>query len=165
VQLAKAGGAQVTAIDSAPKQPLLRALGADVVIDYRREDFTTGAERYDLIFDVASNLSYAACRRTLRPGGRYVLIGHDHFGRSGGRWLGSVPRALALAARSAVSPPLRPAFHAQIPGDQALPVLRELLAARKLTPIIAQTYPLSEARAALRHLMSGEALGRIVITP
>ncbi len=165
VPWAKAQGARVTAIDDARRQPLLHALGADVVIDYAREDFMQRDACYDLIFDVASNLSFAACKRKLKPDGLFVLIGHDHYGKNGRRWLGSVPEAFALAARSILSPQLRPAFHSPVPKPEALAVLRELLETQKLTPVIAQTYPLAEVRAAMRHLVSGEACGRIILTP
>jgi NADPH:quinone reductase-like Zn-dependent oxidoreductase len=73
VQLARAQGAQVTGVDHTDKLDLVRALGADHVIDYTAVDFTRGAERYDLLFDVASNLTVAAARRVLTPTGMYVL--------------------------------------------------------------------------------------------
>ena len=100
VQLAKAYGARVTGVDSAEKMEMVRSLGADHVIDYTQEDFTQGGERHVLILDVASNLSLSACKGALTPTGIYVLIGHDHFGDSAGRILGSLPRVLKLAALS-----------------------------------------------------------------
>lgn len=86
VQLAKAYGAHVTGVDETGKLDLVRSLGADQVVDYTREDFTRGAERYDLIFDIPGNRSFAECRRVLALDGSYVLIGHDRFGDAGGRW-------------------------------------------------------------------------------
>ena len=100
VQLAKAYGAHVTGVDYAEKMEMLRSLGADHVIDYTREDFTTSGEQYDLILDVASNLSLKACKGSLAPGGIYVLIGHDHYGKGAGRILGSLPRFFTLLALS-----------------------------------------------------------------
>ncbi len=107
VQLAKAYGAHVTAVDSAPKLGLLRELGADATIDYTTEDFTRSSQRWDLVFDVPGNHSFAEVRRVLAPRGGYVLIGHDAFGATGHAWLGSIPRVLGLVARSAVAPQLR----------------------------------------------------------
>ncbi|NIN48521.1 MAG: zinc-binding dehydrogenase, partial [Gemmatimonadales bacterium] len=75
LQLAKAWGARVTGVDSTSKLSMLRSLGADQVIDYTQEDFTRSGVRYDLIFDVPGNHSFSACRRALKPDGKYVLIG------------------------------------------------------------------------------------------
>ena len=85
LQLAKAYGAHVTAVDSTRKLGMLRSLGADEVIDFTEEDFTQRGVRYDLIFDVPGNHPFSACRRALKPDGRYVLIGHERFGASGKR--------------------------------------------------------------------------------
>ena len=70
----------MTGVDGPEKLDLVRSIGADRVLDHTREDFTRAGERYDLIFDVPGNHSFAACRRALAPGGKYVLIGHDDFG-------------------------------------------------------------------------------------
>jgi NADPH:quinone reductase-like Zn-dependent oxidoreductase len=83
LQIAKAHGATVTAVDSTEKLDMLRSLGADQVIDYTQEDFTRRDERFDLIFDIPGNHSFSDCRRVLTPEGVYVLIGHDHFGQQG----------------------------------------------------------------------------------
>ncbi len=79
----------------------------DRTIDYTIEDFTLSGAQWDLIFDVPGNHSFAEIRRVLAPGGGYVLIGHDAFGATGHRWLGSIPHMLGLVARSAVTPELR----------------------------------------------------------
>ena len=100
VQLAKAYGARVTGVDSTEKMEMIGSLGADQVIDYTQEDFAQRGARYDLIFDVASNLSLSACKHALMPTGIYVLIGHDHFGDAAGRIFGSLPRDLKLVALS-----------------------------------------------------------------
>lgn len=96
LQLAKAYGAHVTAVDSTSKLNMLRSLGADQVIDYTQEDFTRSDVRYDLIFDVPGNHPLSACRATLEPHGKYVLIGHEGFGASGKRALGLFPRFFKL---------------------------------------------------------------------
>ncbi|MCA2214385.1 NAD(P)-dependent alcohol dehydrogenase [Jidongwangia harbinensis] len=163
LQLAKAGGAHVTGVDHTGKQDLMRRLGADRVVDYTRDDFTRGTSRYDLIVDVPGNHPVSACRRALTPDGVYVLIGHDHFGRAGRRWLGSVPRFGRLMLMSL--------FVRQVRGGagglakaEAMETLRAHLEAGHLAPVIDRTYPLDQAGAALRHLADGEPVGRIVLT-
>ncbi len=164
VQLAKAYGAHVTGVDHARKLALVRTLGADRVIDYTTEDYTRGADRWDLIFDVPGNHTFAETRRALVPGGAYLLIGHDAFGSQGHHWLGSIPRMLGLVARSAVVPELRGGSFAAPDKRALMTTLNRLLESGELRPIIDSTFPLSEASAALRHLISGQALGRVVIT-
>jgi NADPH:quinone reductase-like Zn-dependent oxidoreductase len=163
VQLAKAFGAQVTGVDRGDKLELLRSLGADRTLDYAKEDFTQGRERYDLLLDIPGNRSFAECRRVLSPRGVYVLVGHDHFGAFGRRWLGGVPRALGLVALSALVRQLPSLRAASVPLPK-LSELSDLLAAGKITPAIDRTFPLGEVTAAIRHLASGTARGRIVLT-
>jgi NADPH:quinone reductase-like Zn-dependent oxidoreductase len=165
VQLAKAFGAQVTAVDSAAKLDFLLVLGADHVIDYAREDPTRGAACYDLIVDVASNLALSACKRALAAGGNYVRIGHDHYGRVGGRILGTLPATFGLMFRSLFDRTLpKPDF--AMPSRQAtMAVLKSLLETGKLTPIIARVFPLAEAREAMRYLQQGTAIGKIILAP
>jgi len=164
VQLAKAHGATVTGVDAAMKLAMVTSLGADRVIDYAREDFTQGGERYDLIFDVPGNHSFAECRRVLAPGGTYVWIGHDRFGAAAGRWLGSVPHGLRLVVMSRFVPQL-PTVTFSRPGKKDLmAALAGLLEAGKLTPVVDRTFPLSEVPQALQYLQEGRAQGRIVIT-
>jgi NADPH:quinone reductase-like Zn-dependent oxidoreductase len=165
VQLAKAYGARVTGGDSTEKMELVRSLGADHVIDYTQEDFTQRGERYDLIFDVASNLSLSACKRALRPTGKYVLIGHDHFGDAAGRIFGSLPRVLKLVSLSPFVSQL-PDLSFSIPSKKhIMDVLKGFLEAGKLTPVIDRTYSLSEVPEAMRYLQGGHARGKIIITP
>jgi NADPH:quinone reductase-like Zn-dependent oxidoreductase len=163
VQLAKAYGATVTGVDDDTKLEMVRSLGADHVIDYTRDDFTKSGERYDLIFDIPGNRSFADCRRVLAPEGAYVLIGHDRFGDVGGRWLGSLPHFFKLMAlslfRSQLPKPSRP------PGKQeSMAVLAKFLATGELTPVVDRTYPLAEVPEAIRYLTRGEARGKVVIT-
>jgi len=165
IQLAKAYGARVTGVDNAEKIELVRSLGADHVIDYTQEDFTQRGERYDLILDVASNLSLSACKRALMPTGVYVLIGHDHFGHATGRIFGSLPRVLKLVALSRFVRQLPDLSFSPPSKRDIMAVLVEFLEAGKLTPVIDRTYPLSEAPEAIRYLQGGRALGRIIIIP
>jgi NADPH:quinone reductase-like Zn-dependent oxidoreductase len=165
LQLAKAYGARVTAVDSTKKLSLLRELGADEVIDYTREDFTKGGVRYDLIFDIPGNHPFSECRRALTPEGRYILIGHEKFGESGKRMLGLIPHFFKLMFLSLFVKQLpKPNFSMPSKKD-TITVFREFLEAGKITPIIDRTYPLSEASEAIRYLMEGEPQGRVIITP
>jgi NADPH:quinone reductase-like Zn-dependent oxidoreductase len=164
VQLAKAFGANVTGVDSTGKLDLVRSLGADSVIDYSRDDFTRSGERWDLILDVPGNHSLSDVRRALTRDGTYVLIGHDHFGATGGRWLGSLPRFFKLMVMSP--------FVRQLPGPNfsmpkkkdALAVLSEFIEAGKIAPVVDSAFPLSDVPAALRYLEEGHAQGKVVIT-
>jgi NADPH:quinone reductase-like Zn-dependent oxidoreductase len=165
VQLAKAYGARVTGVDSTEKMAMIRSLGADHVIDYTKTDFTRGEERYDLIFDVASNLSLSASKRALSPTGIYILIGHDHFGAATGRIFGSLPRFLGLMALSPFISHL-PDRSNWIPGKKdIMEILKGFLETGELTPAIDRTYPLSEVPQAMRFLQEGRACGKIVILP
>ncbi len=163
VQLAKAYGADVTGVDSTRKLDMLRSIGADQVIDYTQEDFTQAGERYDLILDVASTLSVSEFRRALNPKGTYLFVGHDHFGASSNRWIGSLGRIFGLLL---LSP-----FESRLPGlggsmdyKVALQVVTEFIEAGKITPVIDRTFPLSEVPEAIRYLEEGHAQGKIVIT-
>ena len=165
LQIAKAHGARVTAVDSTKKLGLLRELGADQVIDYTREDFTKRGDRYDLIFDIPGNYPFSECRRALTTEGRYVLIGHEKFGESGKRTLGLIPHFFKLMFLSLFVKQLpKPNFSMPSKKD-TMAVFRELLEAGKITPVIDRTYPLSRASEAIRYLMEGEPQGRVVITP
>lgn len=163
VQLAKAYGAEVTGVDHHRKLELVRSLGANRTIDYTREDFTCGSERWDLIFDVPGNHSFREIRRALDPHGGYVLIGHDAFGATGHHWLGSIPRMLGLMARSAVTPALRGGSLASPDKRRLMTTLAQLLETGKLRVVIDRTFPLAEAPEALRYLVSGQPVGRVVI--
>jgi len=164
LQLAKAYGAHVTAVDSTSKLTMLRSLGADQVMDYTRHDFTRRGIRYHLIFDVPGNHSFSACKRALEPDGRYVLIGHEGFGASGTRVLGILPHFFKLMFLSRFVKQLRGPGIPLPTKQDTIAVLRELLEAGKITPVIDSTYPLGEAREALRHMIEDELLGKVIIT-
>ena len=163
VQLAKAYGANVTAVDAPGKLDMLRSIGADRVVDYTQEDFTRGGERYDVILDIAGTHPWPDIRRALTPEGTFVLIGHDHYGGSGHRWFGSLGRFAKLMVMSPFVPHLHPFRGAKDPGDR-LVVMKELIEAGKITPVIDRTFPLSEVPEAIRYLESGQARGKVVIT-
>jgi len=164
VQVAKAHGVHVTGVDHTTKLDLVRSLGADQVLDYTREDFTHGDQRYDLIVDIPGNHPFSACRRVLTSDGRYVLIGHDQYGQAGRRWLGSLPRFGALTARSSVDRHLRRGGEKPPSKPEAMATLRSLLESGLLAPVIDRTYPLDQAADAITYLASGQAQGRVVLT-
>ena len=165
VQIAKAQGAHVTAVDCAEKLNLLRELGADETIDYEQQDFTRGEQKYDVILDVASNLTLNNCKLALTPEGKYIRIGHEHYGRRGGPWLGSLPQFFGfvfLAPFTKQFPDLN--FH--IPAkDELMKELARLLGSGQLTPRVDRIYPLEQAAAALRYLEQGQAHGKILLSP
>lgn len=164
LQIAKAHGAHVTAVDTPRKLDMLRALGADEVVDCTRENFTRRGVRYDFIFDVPGNYPLSACRRALEPDGKYVLIGHEGFGASGHRVLGLIPHFLWLVVQSLFVKQLRLGSSPAPTRAEAMAILRELLEAGKITPIIDRTYALSEVREAFRHLVADEPCGKVILT-
>jgi len=157
VQVAKSFGAEVTGVCSTRNVDLVRSIGADHIIDYTREDFTRGGQRYDLIFDLVGNHSVWDCKRVLTPKGTLVLSSGE-----GGRWFGPVGRLIwALMLSLFVSQSLRPLAAKQSKEDLA--VLKELIESGKVTPAIERTYPLSETPEAMRYFGEGHARAKIVI--
>jgi NADPH:quinone reductase-like Zn-dependent oxidoreductase len=159
VQIAKAFGAHVTGVCSTTKVELVRSIGADEVIDYTRDDFAGGGRRYDVILDTAGNRSLSQLRRALSPRGTLVIVG----GEGGGKWTGGFERALwALMLSPFVSQKLRGLVSTETAED--LVVLKELIEAGKVMPVIEKTYPLSDAAEAVRYLADGHARGKLVVT-
>src|SRR5215208_3078099 len=159
VQIAKAFGAQVTGVCSTAKVEMVRSIGADQVIDYRREDFAEGDQRYDLILDIGGNSSLARLRHALTPEGTLVIVG----GEGGGRWLGGLERQLwATMLSPFVSQKL--GTFVSTPNQEDLLVLKELIESGKVTPVIDRTYPLAEVPEAIRYLEGGHAKGKVLIT-
>jgi NADPH:quinone reductase-like Zn-dependent oxidoreductase len=164
LQLAKTFGAQVTAVDAPAKLDLLRDLGADQVIDYTRQDFTRMGLRYDLVFDIVSQAPFSQVRRALEPDGTFALVGHDQYGRSGHRVLGSLGRMLPLLA---ISP-----FVTQLPGirpgrprQENWATIVELLTEGRIRPVVdRRVFPLEQATDAIDYLATGAATGRVVLT-
>jgi len=159
VQLAKVFGAEVTAVCSTAKVELVRSLGADHVLDYTREDFSTSGLRYDVILDIGGNASLARLRQALAPEGTLVIAG----GETNGRWLGGSDRQVrALVLSRFIGQTLKTFVAKENHAD--LLVLKELIEAGKLTPQIDRSYPLAEAPQAIDHLVQGRARGKLVIT-
>jgi NADPH:quinone reductase-like Zn-dependent oxidoreductase len=157
VQIAKTFGAEVTGVCSTTKTDLVTSLGADHVIDYTRDDFADGPQRYDVILDIGGNSSLSRLRRALTPRGTLVIVG----GEDSGRWTGLSRQLRALT----LSPFVRQRLTIRIPNEaQAdIQLLAELTGAGRLTPVIDRTYPLADAAGAMRYLESGQARGKIAI--
>jgi len=151
VQLAKFYGAQVTAVDSAAKLDMLRSIGADLVIDFAREDFTKGAENFDVIFDVIGKSPYAASLGALRPNGRYVLAN---------------PRPSHLLRRRFSTDAGGRKFitGATVRRTEDLLFLNELIEAGKLKTVIDRTYSLEQMVMAHRYVESGQKQGNLIVT-
>ena len=159
VQLAKMFGAHVTGVCSTTKVELVRSIGADHVIDYTREDFADGPQRYDLILDTAGRRSLSHLRRALTPQGTLVIVG----GEGGGRWTGGFDRQLRAALLSPfVGQRLRPLSSAERQEDFLF--LKDVIEAGKVTPVISRTYPLDGAAKALSDADEGHGRGKVVIT-
>jgi NADPH:quinone reductase-like Zn-dependent oxidoreductase len=159
VQLAKAFGAEVTAVCSTTKVDMVRSLGGDHVIDYTRDDFAQGEQRYDLILDIGGNSSLSRLRRALAPKGTLVIAG----GETGGRWLGGSDRQIRALMLSRFVGQKLGTFICRENSEDML-VLKELIESGKVTPVIDRSYPLSEAAQAIRYLEQGHARGKVVIT-
>ena len=155
VQIAKAFGAEVTGVCSTKNVEMVRSIGADHVIDYTNEDFTKGGRRYDLILDNVGNHSMSTTRRALSLKGTLLSNGGGH---SGGK-LGRVIKAAIVSMF--VRQQGRPSVKSQNPAD--LQVLKELVEAGKVTPVIDGTYSLSQTPGAMGHVGAGHARGTVVI--
>ncbi len=168
LQIAKANGARVTAVDCAEKLPMLRSLGADHVIDYATEDVLRSGERFDFILDVFSNLWFDVCAPVLTPTGVYQPIGHANYGkatgRMGGRIVGSLPLFVGLLLRGLLNPKRRKNLK-MLSKPEAMATFRGLLESGTLTPVIARTFPLGETATAMRLMQEGRTVGRLIITP
>ena len=159
VQIAKALGAEVTGVCSAANTEMVASIGADHVVDYTRDDFTQARRRYDLLIDIAGNRTLAETRRVLVPKGVLVVVG----GPDKGRWIGPFGRTLTMALQSPAVSQRMVSFLAHQNRDD-LAVLRDLLDAGKVTPVIDRTYRLNEVAEAVRYLETGHARGKVVIT-
>ena len=158
VQIAKAFGANVTAVCSTPKVDMVRSLGADHVIDYTHDDFAESGH-YDVILDIGGNATLGRLRRALTQKGTLVIAG----GETGGRWLGGSDRLLRALVLSRFIDQKLTTFIAS-ENHEDLIVLKELIEAGKVTPVIDRTYPLGAAAEAIRYLQQGNAKGKVAIT-
>ena len=161
VQIAKSLGAEVTGVCSTRNVEMVRSLGADHVIDYKKEDFARSAERYDVILDNVGNRPLTDFRRVMKPTGILVMIGGG--GPQDGQWIGPVWGFLKAPALSALTSQEFEVFVAEITKDD-LGVMNELMEAKRVTPVIDRTYTLREVPEAIRYLETGRARGKVVIT-
>jgi NADPH:quinone reductase-like Zn-dependent oxidoreductase len=159
VQVAKVFGAEVTGVCSTRNMELVQSLGADRVIDYTREDFAENGERYDLIFDLVSNHSFAEHRRALTPTGIYIGAG----------MIGLHGSMIRLASHLIPQLVLAPFVSQKFPSlmaklnEKDLSALAALIAEGKVTPVIDRCYSLSEAAEAVRYVEAGHARGKVII--
>jgi NADPH:quinone reductase-like Zn-dependent oxidoreductase len=162
VQIAKAFGAEVTGVCSTHNVDLVRSIGADRVIDYTKEDYTKSDQRYDVIYDLVNNRSFAERRRVLKPGGICVLAG---VGGSGMRkeTLFNLASSLSASLRSRFVDEKFVSFGVDF-NKKDLGILRDLVESGKVVPALTQTYPLTETAAAYKYLETGHAQGKIAIT-
>jgi NADPH:quinone reductase-like Zn-dependent oxidoreductase len=161
VQIAKSFGADVTGVCSTRNVDLVRSLGADHVIDYTKEDFAKGDQRYDAILDNVPNHSLSECRRILNPNGKYVMIGGG--GPNDSRWIGPFGRVIKTLLMSPFIPQKMGMMMADA-NQKDLTVLADMMQSGKVKPVIDRTYRLSEVPAAIAYLEEGHARGKVVIT-
>jgi NADPH:quinone reductase-like Zn-dependent oxidoreductase len=157
VQIAKSFGTEVTGVCSTRNLDMVRSIGADRVLDYTREDFTKGGQRYDLILDNVGNHSLSACRRVLNPNGICVIAG--------------APKKPGLFLTRAITAPVLSHFVSQKfvmfiakLNKEDLTIMRDLMNAGKVRPVIDKCYKLTEVPEAIRYLEEGHARGKVVIT-
>jgi NADPH:quinone reductase-like Zn-dependent oxidoreductase len=158
VQIAKALGAEVTAVCSTQNVDLIRSLGADHVIDYTREDFTRNGKLYDLFLDIAGSRSWRDCRRVLKPQAAFVLVGGPKSPVIGP--LSHIIR-IRLAALQASQ---KVFFFVANFNREDLTALKEMFQSGQVKPVVEQVYPLCEISKAMRHLGTGHAKGKIVVS-
>jgi NADPH:quinone reductase-like Zn-dependent oxidoreductase len=157
VQIAKSLGAEVTGVCSTTNVGMVRSIGADHVIDYTREDFAQGRERYDLILDNVENRSLSDLRSVLAPRGTLIL--NSGTGAQGFRLLLRLVKPLVL------SPFLRQNLRRflSVPNHEDLVTLKQLIETGKLRPVIDRKYPLHETSAALAYIEAGHARGKVLV--
>ena len=158
VQIAKALGAHVTAVTGPRNVDITKSLGADEVIDYTKEDFARRPERYDAVLDIAATRSLSDLRRVLVPNGMFVQVG-----AAKGGWIGVFARIIGVMVRARVLRQ-RVKFYVAQSNPEDLVYLRDLIESGKLRPVVDRTYPLSEAREAVRYVGTGQARAKVVIT-
>lgn len=158
VQVAKGYGAQVTGVCSTTKVDLVRALGADRVVDHTRADVTTGGP-YDVVLDIGGNTPLSRLRAALTPTGTLVIVGSE-----GGKVLGGTDRQLRAMVVSRFSRRRLGTFIAKEDGAD-LAALVDLVEQGTLRPAVDRAFPLADAAKAIRYLQEGHARGKVVLTP
>jgi len=159
VQIAKALGAEVTAVCSSRNVEMVAALGADHVVDYTREDFTRGVRRYDLLVDVAGSRPWSDVKRVLRPGATVVIVG----GPKANRLLGPLGHMLQMTVGS-VFASQKTTFFISKENPDDLATLTGLIESGKVAPFVEETYSLDQISEAMTYLGTGHAQGKLVVT-
>ena len=159
VQIAKSFDAEVSGVCSTKNLDMVRALGAEHVIDYTKEDFTHSGQKYDLIFQLAGTLSPSECRSALTSNGTLVISS----GESEGRWIGPVDRVIKALVLSAFVSQKMVSFTVK-PNREDLQLLKQFIEAGTLTPVIDRTYPLAQLPEAIGYLEEGHTRGKVVIS-
>jgi NADPH:quinone reductase-like Zn-dependent oxidoreductase len=162
VQIARAFGAEVTGVCSTRNVDLVRSIGADHVIDYTKEDFTNGTERYDLIFDLVCNHSFSERRRVLTPNGICVMAGIGGAGWHEGIFAKLVGELYAIARSRFINQKF--VTYIASFNQKDMMTLADLVQSGKVKPAIDRTYPFSQVSKALSYLEEGHARGKVVIT-
>jgi NADPH:quinone reductase-like Zn-dependent oxidoreductase len=160
VQIARTMDARVTGVSSTRNVALVRALGAQDAIDYKRDDYTMGAPRFDVILDNVGNRTLAENRRVLVPDGRYVLIGGG--GPDDGHWIGPMLKPLGAWVTSWFVDQHLGMLLAEL-NQEDMNVLRELMESGRVTPVVDRRYPLRQVADAVRYVESGRARGKVVV--
>jgi NADPH:quinone reductase-like Zn-dependent oxidoreductase len=161
VQIAKSLGAEVTGVCSTRNVDLVRSLGADHVIDYTKEDFTKGDQRYDVIVDNVGTQPLSGFRRVLTPTGIYVIVGGG--GPNDSRWMGPFGRVIKTIVLSPFTSQKMGMMMADA-NHNDLTILADMMQSGKMKPVIDRTYKLSEVTDAIRYLEQGHARGKVIIT-
>ncbi|HWM50439.1 MAG TPA: NAD(P)-dependent alcohol dehydrogenase, partial [Thermoplasmata archaeon] len=157
VQIAKSFETEVTGVCSTRNLEMVRSIGADHVIDYTQEDFTRSGPRYDLIYDAVGNRSVSAYKRALRPQGTCVIAGFSGMSRLFQHVIGG--RLMSMTGNKKIG-----LMGLAKPNQKDLIVMKRLLEAGKVVPVIDRRYPLSETAEAIRYLEQGHARGKVVIS-
>jgi len=163
VQIARALGAHVTAVCSSRNVDMVRSLGADVVIDYTKSDFTRLEARYDLVADIAGSHSFGRCRRVLAARGTYVGVGAAAIQHGAGGGLRAIRHFLGTRVTSIVGNQRVVTLFIASLTRESMEFLAELMADGRVTPVIDRRYSFSEAPGALEYINEGHARAKVAI--
>ena len=159
VQIAKALGAEVTGVTSTRNVERIRSLGADHVVDYTKDDFTCNGKHYDLIFDIAGTRTWKEYKRVMKPNSIFILVGAP----KGNKVMVPLARILKMKAASLGSSQKMVFFIAQF-NRPDLDALREMIESGKVKPVVEKVYPMAQVVDAMKHLGTGHAWGKLVLT-
>ncbi len=163
LQLIKAWGGVVTAVDCASKRDMLRELGADRVVDYEVQSYLDLGEEFDILFDIPGNHSLKERLKAIKPGGKYVPIGHDNFGKGGKSTFGMLPHFISFGFRGLFNKKL-PRMNVTTPSKkEVMELAQRHLADGSLTPKVGPVFPMSEARQAMRCMIQENPNGKVMI--